>query len=688
MLSMLLPLDAALALPCDIKPSAAPFIEHDLTANVSTSNSWCELCGYGYVTIVIANPYSGAVMTGLTVTENLGSSGLTYEPAAPNPIRYSVNGGPLQNGAAPATSGPNGSVLTWTAAEIPALSSLTSSTGMGNDGDTVTIVFAVKRAAGLSQEGLINANRSIQASVSFSTDSACTDSPQSTSLDTLPLREPIPQVLKRGRNVDAAQGSGSYSATVYGNINDDVIWRIEVSNSGLAAMQDLKFNDLMTNGNFNISYACPSEAAATSVANNDGVNPGGTGCVAATNTINNFLVDDPFGNPGNDEPGAHIDAPANGSGYVYLVGKITTSCNANTTNTVSGVEWGCEVDAPDGGITQTSTGASAGTATTTLSSRAVTSGLTISQSVTGTNTSQPVGSKGRVRITITNNTGGTVKNIKLRDVLPAEYVVDPTFTPTVSMNAAYGNYAGMTDRITWTNPVAGTFPLVTTDPALPLANTAPEFTLYSSTVHPDYADQFNVMRHGDVLTVIFRIVLIRPQSYDRVANLDVRVEAPNSDPAGTDPTPATPLRNEVYTEFEEFCSPGTIRNPTTNPLVGANIQANPEDLDVDIVGSELIFILTNDPAQRLPLTVSLTNRGGHDARDFSVYVSFRPVHVGGHGAGRMRRHHQSTAASAVALAGADSGHGIGVSLRADRGRSRRHRALRLRGDQEHRRRCG
>ena len=287
------------------------------------------------VIIVVANPwYRFFIHDRLTVTE----------PAVPV-LRVGRADQPLQRQRSVANrhrlfiGGPNGSLLTWTAAEIPALGSLASSPGIGNDGDTVTIVVAVTRAGGLSQEGLISANRGIQASVTFNTDSACTDSPQSTALDTLPLREPIPQVLKRGRNVDAAQGSGSYSTTVYGNIHDDVIWRIEVRNSGLAAMQDLKFNDLMTNGNFTISYACPTEAAATSVANNDGVDPGGTGCVAATNTINNFLVDDPFGNPGNDEPGAYVDVPANnGSDYVYLVGKITTSCNANTTNTVSGVE--------------------------------------------------------------------------------------------------------------------------------------------------------------------------------------------------------------------------------------------------------------------------------------------------------------------------------------------------------------
>jgi hypothetical protein len=101
-------------------------------------------------------------------------------------------------------------------------------------------------------------------------------------------------------------------------------------------------------------------------------------------------------------------------------------------------------------------------------------------------------------ITLTNNTGGTVKNLHLQDVLPPEYVVDPTFTPTITAAPAFGNaYPGMTDTIAWNNPVAGTFPLTTTSPTIPLGNTAPDFTLTSSTVHPVFADQFNLMRHGD-----------------------------------------------------------------------------------------------------------------------------------------------------------------------------------------------
>ena len=69
----------AIAAPCDIKNSAPPFIQHDLTPAIS----WCELCGYGYVTIVINNTYVGANMINMTVVENLRTSGLTFEPFAP-----------------------------------------------------------------------------------------------------------------------------------------------------------------------------------------------------------------------------------------------------------------------------------------------------------------------------------------------------------------------------------------------------------------------------------------------------------------------------------------------------------------------------------------------------------------------------------------------------------------------------
>lgn len=133
-----------------------------------------------------------------------------------------------------------------------------------------------------------------------------------------------------------------------------------------------------------------------------------------------------------------------------------------------------------------------------------------------------------------------------------------------------------------------------------------------------------MLREGDVLTVTFPIVLVKSSFYDKVANLDVRTEAPNSDPPGTDPANQTTLTNTLTVEYDTFC---TTQGHQTRSFTD-NRPAFPEDLDVDIVGSELIFILTNDPTQPLPLTVAVTNNGGHDASNnndrsqYHTYVSF------------------------------------------------------------------
>ena len=311
-IGLLLPVVNALAAPCDIKNNTPPFIEHDLNNNAATSASYCELCGYGYVSIVITNPYDGADMINMSVVEDLGSSGLVYDPTAPNPIRYTMNGTPF---VGPAPTGA-GSVLTFNLAGI----SLDSVNGNNNVGE-LTITFAVRRTS--NAEGLVSANRNIRASLTYDTTQGCAVTPQNTGFDLLPLREPIPTVDKRGRNVDASQGG--YSNNVFGNINDDVIWRIRIGNNGLAGLQDLQFDDLMTNGNFQINYACPTAAQANAIANNDGAGPLGN-CVNASNTINNFNVDNPFGDTATSPDGYEVDVTAGGSTDIYLVGKITTSC--------------------------------------------------------------------------------------------------------------------------------------------------------------------------------------------------------------------------------------------------------------------------------------------------------------------------------------------------------------------------
>jgi uncharacterized repeat protein (TIGR01451 family)/fimbrial isopeptide formation D2 family protein len=603
---------AVSAAPVTIGCNNAPFanvISHNL------ASSYCELCGTGMVSILLTNP-SNTTLENLTVTENLGTSGLTHVVGSST---VSINGAPFVAAGDPLVSGVNGEILSWTPAQLAALGTFAAWLDDLDPPQTIEIRFQVRRnTPAVNEEGLIAASRLISATVDYNLNPtscplAANPYSDSTGTGTLPLREPVPVLSKLGRNVDAAQGVGNYGATVFGNINDDVIWRVRITNTGNAALQDLKFNDLMTAGNFTINYACPTEAAATNLANNNGAGPGPDGCVASSNTIVNFAVGAPFATAG-----AFVSVPVGSNADVFLVGKITNSCNTNTTNTASAVEWGCEVDAPDGGITATSTGAMPGAATTTLSSLVTNNGLTIARALTGTNLGQPVGSKGTMTITITNNSGGTVKNIRLRDVLPAQYVVDPTFTPTLTVTPAYGAYPGMIDRINWVNPVAGTFPLTSTNPADPLGNTAPQFTLTSSTDHPVYGDQFNMLRAGDVAVIRFRVVMIQPTYYDLVADLDVRTENTGD---GTDPANATTLNNQLFVEFEQFCNPGVIQHPASYPY-NDNFASSPEDLDVDISGTELIFILTNNPAQILTLPVVVSNNGGHDAADYVTYVSF------------------------------------------------------------------
>ncbi|MDH5324987.1 MAG: hypothetical protein OEZ68_06810 [Gammaproteobacteria bacterium] len=557
-------------------------------------------------------------MENFTVNHDFRNTDLEYIPGS---TTYTVNGGGGGPGGNPTLTA-SGRILTWDAGDIPALALVPRSPN--HNYDTVEITFQVRSRSG-TEENLVNVTRDVEAGAAytFCPGTVWESNELNTDRIVLPLWEPQPSVIKRGRNVDA--GQNNYTATVYGNTNDDVIWRIRIRNSGRADLEDLTFDDLMSGSNFQINFACPSQGEANAIATADGVGPVGN-CITASNNINNFPVDDPFGNPANDENATFVDVPAGGFTDVFLVGKILNSCDPNSNNTVRNVEWGCEVDNPDGGISQTSTGTTAGTSTTTLSSRVNNGGLNISRSISGTNPGQPAGSKGVVTITITNNTGGTVKNIHLRDLLPPEYIMDPTYDPangaTINVTPAYGNvYPGMVDRIVWANPAANTLPLTSTNPAEPLANTQPEFDLISSSVHPDHSDQRNLLRHGDVAEIRFGVVMIPQPGYDPYdlrANLDLREEVTAD---LTDPNNAAAITNRLWVTFEQFCNPGITQQASSFPYIDV-FNSNPEDLDIDISGTELIFILTNDTSTPLPLQVALRNRGGHTADDFTAYVTF------------------------------------------------------------------
>jgi uncharacterized repeat protein (TIGR01451 family)/fimbrial isopeptide formation D2 family protein len=619
--------------------AACPAGTASITHSTDINLSWAELCSTATrpstVRLVVDNYDRDNDLTNLVITETL-PAGMTYVAGSASVVA-------VRDGTPPSIANENisGSTITWT------LSGPLDSRRNTVSSNWMYIDFEVYR----SDEGLISSTANYRFSASLSYDAIdentsvlfCQDTDGSGN-QVLPLREPTPSVSKRGWNVDATQTEGQATTTVYGNNNDDMIWRLRFVNGGRAPLEDLIFDDTMVPGNMQVNYVCTTAAAATAVANANGVGPGacyatyrdkGGVIRAVNNSIQDFAVDDPFGNPANDEPSTYIDAPANnGTTSIYLVGKLTAdaSCSVTRTNTLSNIEWGCEVDSPpDGGISQTSSGATGGSATTNLIGRygVVNAALTVDRRLTGTNTGQPVGTKGTMTITTTNNTGGSVKftdtlAYHLKDTLPVEYVIDPTYTPTIAVTSPYGAYDGRVNTITWTNPAPGTFPINTSNSTSYLNNTSPEFKLSSSTSYTDSGITYrDMMRQGDVLTITFGVVLIKSNDYDRNANLDV---TPEEFPvSGTDPTYQTPLTNTLEVKFDTFCpTQGTqtltlTGNGTGNPT-GTAIAADPEDLDIAIGGG--VFILTNDPTQTLTLPVLVTNNGGHDARDYLVFASF------------------------------------------------------------------
>ena len=290
-LLLFVPINSAFAATCSDDPSTLNVISHDL------SGSYCELCGSGQIRIVLTNE-ADQPLTNVTVVENLGASGLEY-----------VTGSTTIDGVAtgdPVITGGSNETLTWTSGEISELASLAARINPTTP-RTYVIEFQVRRPSG-TEEGLAStttADRSIQASASFDY-AACPPTPfpnppwprttDTTGLDVLTLREPIPTITKLGRNRDANQST--YTQTVYGNTNDDVVWQVTVANAGLANMQDVIFRDIMTQnfGQTHLTYACPTEGAANTIADSNGSTIPGTCVSIINNTIDPFAKNNFFGN--------------------------------------------------------------------------------------------------------------------------------------------------------------------------------------------------------------------------------------------------------------------------------------------------------------------------------------------------------------------------------------------------------
>ncbi len=653
--------------------------------------NYCELCGYGYMTAEVRNPFmdggdgtSDPDMEDIEIEFDLGSTGLQlwYGGGGGVPeVSYSFNGGGFTSGGSVSQSG---NVVRVT--NLPTLNNNTSNNRENGGGigraNTLRVRIAVHRPS--NPEGLEFASKNVSARlVDFEMQDNCsatnalewdrewsfpggwsweTDPYNEGAFnrnETLDYRSPNLDIAKWGWNYDAGQRQSTQSDTVYGHNDDDVVWRIRIRNNGNAPVQDLRLDDVISDADLmEITHICASQGSANTVAANNGAGMPGD-CeptsIALGNPLNNYVVEPPFG-AGDDnlpyENGDLVDANPGQNIHIYMVGKIynDASCRQGwLQNDAQDVEYGCEAQPGPGGLNASDTGdANMYTRYGETDGGGSNIGLRVKRRLTGLDSVQPVGARGLMTITLRNEGRGTVyfdqgDSWHLRDVLPPEYVMDPTFTPQiVAESQLYGNYEGRIDTLEWINR-AGGLPLNGGDSTTYLNNTAPEFRLSSSTIDSD-ADQAeedrHLMRHGDELTFQFRVVLIDPDFYDLSANLDVLEEDVISSPEpNTDPSKVPDLENRLYVQFRTLCAAqglqeydlrgnnndGSMTGNSLNNYAIADqdrgqVPADPEDLDINIDGQT--FILTNDRNQRLPLRVMLTNNGGHDAEDFQAFVTF------------------------------------------------------------------
>ena len=195
------PASAQVPSTCPPQLGTEALVDHDFSV------SFCELCDIGTVSIVVDNPFDpfdDLDFSALVISEDLRASGLTYVPFTTSFTGVNVAAPPVVE---PAVSGPNGSFLTWT---VEPSFVLEARLGSSND-ESLILEFDVRRHATVGEEGLVTANRSIESGLELTPSCAPGDRFATTSgLGVLPLNEPVPVIVKSGRNVDAGQGVNSY----------------------------------------------------------------------------------------------------------------------------------------------------------------------------------------------------------------------------------------------------------------------------------------------------------------------------------------------------------------------------------------------------------------------------------------------------------------------------------------------
>lgn len=358
------------------------FLTGQLLIQHETSTSLVSLCDAGSIgtAVLIARNVGPTRLYDVVVNEVLDTAvtgialGGTYE--------FSTNGGASWSpAAAPTGLGTPGSPYQWTKVQIPALAELTSqSEGTG--------VSEVRIRVNLSANETTNVGTPV-ITASGNGRLGCGNAVTSPgNAYSITVRKPNITVSQLGKNVTQA---GSFGSVVSASPGDVVQWQFTINNAGAADAQNVLFTDDIPN----------SPAAPTGVLNGPG----------HVNT------------PVTDNVAIALPNIAKSSGVVYTVDQ-TIGASCTTDPDVQTVTWGCD------GIVPHLSAPTNNTASASLQTQPDFSGNGFVQAFNSLN-----GGRGEIVLTL-NNAGAPATNLLLTDTLLAGFVVDTSYTPTVTSNGS------------------------------------------------------------------------------------------------------------------------------------------------------------------------------------------------------------------------------------------------------------
>ncbi|WP_418295624.1 hypothetical protein [Microbulbifer sp. SA54] len=632
----------------------------DPNVQVTLNTGYCELCGGGQIQLTISNNTGWDAVNLPAQSQTLDSGDRGFDDVTVVVDIQQVATVYGTSGHSAGFAGQSGSQLTWNLGDIGRTGSRTISFNLDERDFDQEKLVAISRAIstrvefdyGNCQGGEFRTRTGGWGSPNWQTYSyggaPYAEGPFFNNF-TLAIEEPRPGIAKAGRNVDAGMPRGTFSNdpdlagnTIFGHEDDGIIWRVTIDNyNGAEPMYDVIFDDSMApTVNMDVLAVCRSEADAESVA--QGGAPSAGSCTAISgDELNGRHLQDDFGFPLPIQPGDERE--------IFIAGTLRNSC-VDQVNVADNVQWGClalnRITKVDGeaGITQSIEGGFPRYGAVNQSSLEVsstpslvpglggtgdfsnTSELNYDVTFTGLNANEPVGMRGLVTITIENRTGGTVNQVELTNTLPDEYILDPNFEPQFTISSFadnYNNYAGRVAGIDWRNRVTPSADQTTylNNPALK----APNFYL-SSVGNPlgetanGVAEQEDLLRHGDVATITFRIVQVNQNGsltyYDRMADLDENDESLS--PGTLDPQTMGPLTNSLRVQWGDFCDSNGNGSVRSDEVVTQQFTPNPENLNVDI--PEPLYIIRDTGPTAV--SVDFRNSGGHTASDYLLYVTF------------------------------------------------------------------